>query len=244
MTPDDLLALEDVSARAWPALHTARVGGWRLNASTGHTGRANTCWALEAPDRPLDQALAWVESWYAGYGLPAKFKTVDGAPHTGEVEAFLRAGGFSPNTETKVMTGRVGGGNDGVLLEDAPGEVFQSGLFETLYRDMADAEERLATLRRIAQPVRFARIEAGGRAVAVGAVAVDGDWAGVSVMRTSPDFRRQGLAARIVSALLDFAQTQGATRSYLQVEAKNETAVALYGKLGFTTAYQYRYWAR
>lgn len=244
MTPGDLLALEDVSARAWPPLHTARVGGWRLNASTGHTGRANTCWALEGPDRPLDEALAWVESWYAGYGLPTKFKTVDGAPHPGDVEAFLRASGFSANTETKVMVGPVGGANDVVLLEDAPGEVFQSVLFETLYRDMADAQERLATLRRIAQPVRFARIEANGRAVAVGAMAVDGDWAGVSVMRTSPDFRRQGLAARIVSALLGFAQEQGATRSYLQVETRNETAVALYETLGFTTAYQYRYWAR
>lgn len=244
MTPAELVALEDVSARAWPALHTARVGGWRLNASTGHTGRANTCWALEAPDRPLDQALAWVESWYAGLGLPTKFKTVDGAPHPGDLEGFLRAKGFSPNTETKVMVGPVGGAGDGVLLEATPGEVFQSVLFETLYRDMADAEERLATLRRIAQPVRFARIEADGRAVAVGAVAVDGDWAGVSVMRTSPDHRRQGLAGRIVSALLGFAAEQGATRSYLQVEVKNETAAALYEKLGFRTAYQYRYWAR
>ena len=172
MTPADLRALEDVSARAWPALQTARVGGWRLNASTGHTGRANTCWALEAPDRPLEEALAWVESWYAGYGLPTKFKTVDGAPHPAGVEDFLRTNGFAPNTETKVMVGPVGGANDGVLLEDAPGEVFQSGLFETLYRDMADAEERLATLRRIAQPVRFARVERDGRAVAVGAVAI------------------------------------------------------------------------
>jgi ribosomal protein S18 acetylase RimI-like enzyme len=244
MTPAALVALEDASARAWPALHRARLGGWRLNASTGHTGRANTCWALEAPDRPLDEALAAVESWYADHGLPPKFKTVDGAPHPGDIEAFLRANGFSPNTETRVMVGPVGGANEGVLLEAEPGDAFQSVLFETLYRDLADAQERLATLRRIAPPVRFARIEAGGRAVAVGAVAVDGDWAGVSVMRTSPDFRRQGLAARIVSALLDFAAGQGASRSYLQVEVENESAVALYERLGFTTAYRYRYWAR
>jgi GNAT superfamily N-acetyltransferase len=240
----DIVALEEVSARAWPALHAARIGGWRLNASTGHTGRANTCWALEAPDRPLPEALAAVEAWYAGHGLPPKFKTVDGAPHPDGIEDFLRANGYSPNTETKVMTGPVGGVNDGVLLEAEPGESFRSLLFETLYRDLADAEERLSTLRRIAQPIRFARIEAEGRAVAVGAAAVDGDWTGVSVMRTSADHRRQGLAARVVSALLGFSAEQGATRSYLQVEAKNETAVALYEKLGFRTAYQYRYWAR
>lgn len=244
MTPAALVALEDISARAWPALHQMRLGGWRLNASTGHTGRANTCWAIEAPDRTLDLALAEVERWYAAHGLPPKFKTVDGAPHPDGIEDFLRERGFSPNTETRVMTGPVGGANDGVLLEAEPGEVFEGLLFETLYRDIADAQERLATLRRIAQPVRFARIEAEGRAIAVGAVAVDGDWAGVSVMRTSPEHRRQGLAGRIISALLGFAAEQGATRSYLQVEVKNETAVALYGKLGFTTAYRYRYWAR
>ncbi len=242
MKAEELVALEDVSERAWPALHQARIGGWRLNASTGHTGRANTCWAIAAPDRPLGEALAAVEAWYAGHGLPPKFKTVDGGP--AGIEAFLRANGFAPNTETRVMTGPVGGANDGVILEDAPGEAFQSILFETLYRDRADAEERLTTLRRIAQPARFARIESDGRAVAVGAVAVDGDWAGVSVMRTASEHRRQGLAGRIISALLGFAAERGAARSYLQVEVKNESAVALYEKLGFTTAYLYRYWAR
>src|SRR3990167_631661 len=73
----DIIALEDISARAWPALHTGRIGGWRLNASTGHTGRANTCWALEAPDRPVGEAFEAVEAWYAGLGLPPKFKTVE-----------------------------------------------------------------------------------------------------------------------------------------------------------------------
>ncbi|HRD46669.1 MAG TPA: GNAT family N-acetyltransferase, partial [Caulobacter sp.] len=62
MKAEELVALEDVSERAWPALHQARIGGWRLNASTGHTGRANTCWAIAAPDRPLGEALAAVEA--------------------------------------------------------------------------------------------------------------------------------------------------------------------------------------
>ena len=215
-----------------------------MYASTGHTGRANTCWALQAPDRSLTEALAEVEAWYEGHDLPPKFKTVDGAPHPAGIDNFLRANGFAPNTETRVMTGPVGGMNDGVVLEAEPGAVFQGLLFETLYRDRADAEERLATLRRIAQPVRFARIEEDGKAIAVGAVAVDGDWAGVSVMRTAAEHRRQGLAGRIISAMLGFAAEQGATRSYLQVEVGNETAVALYQKLGFETAYRYRYWAR
>jgi ribosomal protein S18 acetylase RimI-like enzyme len=117
-------------------------------------------------------------------------------------------------------------------------------LFEALYKDPADAEERLETLRRIASPVFFARLDLEGRPSAVGACAVEGDWAGLSVMRTVATARRQGLARRIVQALLDSAQRAGASRGYLQVEADNAAAIALYESSGFATAYRYRYWTR
>ncbi|ATQ42224.1 GNAT family N-acetyltransferase [Caulobacter mirabilis] len=239
----DIIALEDVSARAWPSLHRERLGGWRLYASTGHTGRANTCWVLGAPDRPLDDAFRETEAWYAARGLPSKFKTVDGVTPQG-FEAELTGRGFSPRTETLVMVGPVGGTSAGVLLGEEPDEPFQAVLFETLYRDKADADERLDTARRIPRPKRFARIDVDGVPAAVGALAVDGDWAGVSLMRTSPNHRRQGLAARIVAALLAEAEAAGARRSYLQVEADNSGAVALYQAMGFAEAYSYRYWAR
>lgn len=240
----DIIALEDVSARAWPALHRARIGGWRLNASTGHTGRANTCWALEAPDRPVDAAFEAVEAWYAGLGLPPKFKTVDGATAPDDLPALLAARGYASNTETGVMTGPIGGTNDGVTIMTEPDEGFLAMMFETLYRDAADARERIETLRRIPQPMLFGRIDVDGEPAAIGACAVDSGWGGISVMRTSPRHRRQGLAGRIVSALLGAAEGAGATRSYLQVEAYNVNAVALYEKLGFREAYRYRYWGR
>jgi len=240
----DIIALEDVSSRAWPALHLARLGGWRLHASTGHTGRANTCWALEAPDRPVEAAVDAVEAWYAGHGLPPKFKTVDGATAPADLRDLLTARGYAANTETRVMVGPVGGVGAGVIIGGDPDERFQAVMFETLYRDAADAEERLSTLRRVPPPMMFGRIDVDGEPAAIGACAVEGDWAGISLMRTLPRHRRQGLAERIVSALLGASAEHGATRSYLQVEAANVNAVALYEKLGFETAYQYRYWAR
>jgi ribosomal protein S18 acetylase RimI-like enzyme len=240
----DIIALEDVSARAWPALHTGRIGGWRLNASTGHTGRANTCWALEAPDRPVDEAFDAAEAWYADHDLPPKFKTVDGATAPVDMPARLAARGYAPHSETSVMVGPIGGISDGVAVMAQPDEGFLAVMLETLYRDAADARERIETLRRIPQPMFFARIDVDGEPAAVGACAVDSGWGGISVMRTSPDHRRQGLAGRIVSALLAAAERAGATRSYLQVEAYNVNAAALYRKLGFREAYRYRYWGR
>lgn len=240
----DIVALEDVSSRAWPALHLERLGGWRLHASTGHTGRANTCWALEAPDRPVREAIEAVEAWYQSHGLPPKFKTVDGATQPLGLARRLVNRGYAANTETRVMVGPVGGANEGVVIGDDPDDLFQAVMFETLYRDRADAAERLDTLRRVPPPMMFARIDIGREPVAIGACAVEGDWAGISVMRTSPRHRKQGLAGRVLSALLGKAAEAGATRSYLQVEAANTTAVSLYEKIGFETAYQYRYWAR
>ncbi|MNL85424.1 Mycothiol acetyltransferase [compost metagenome] len=61
-------------------------------------------------------------------------------------------------------------------------------------------------------------------------------------MRTLPGHRRKGLASRILAALLHEARTLGARRAYLQVEADNAPAIALYSGLGFTPAYGYRYW--
>jgi ribosomal protein S18 acetylase RimI-like enzyme len=192
----------------------------------------------------VDEAFAAAEAWYAGHGLPPKFKTVDGATAPGDMPTLLTARGYAPNTETCVMVGPVGGVNDGVTLLTAPDEGFLAVMFEALYRDAADARERIETLARIAPPMVYARLDVDGEPAAIGACAVGDGWGGISVMRTSPKHRRKGLAAHIVAALLGAAEEAGATRSYLQVEAANVTAIALYEKLGFREAYRYRYWAR
>lgn len=239
----DIVALEDVTSRAWPARVRERIGGWRLNAAGGRTGRANTCWALEAPDRDPAAAIAAVEAWYDRQGQAPKFKTTDGATAPAELPALLTARGYRASTETLVMLGPVGGQSEAVITAE-PDAPFQAVLFEALYKDPADAEERLETVRRIAPPVFFARLDLDGAPAAVGACAVEGQWAGISLMRTVERARRQGLARRIVGGLLEQARLAGAMRGYLQVEAENTGAVALYQSCGFEEAYRYRYWAR
>jgi RimJ/RimL family protein N-acetyltransferase len=251
--PGDIIALEDIAARAWPARVTERLGGWRLYASDGHTGRANTCWTLQDPGMPAGQAIAAVEAWYARHGLPPRFKITDAACAPADLTAALAARGYGLATETLVMTGQVppppAAPDAAIHIADHPDERFRAVLFEALYRDAADADERWSTLKRIAAPVFFARLDVDGVPAAIGACAVDGvatgdGWAGLSVMRTSPSHRRKGLAGRIVAALLASAHAAGARRMYLQVEAANTGAVALYERLGFATAYSYRYGSR
>ena len=244
MTAADIIALEDLSSRAWPARVTGRLGGWRLNATDGFTGRANTCWTLEDPGRPAADAIAAVEAWYFDRRLPPRFKTTDHVAAPDGVTQALHDLGYQPSTETLVMVGPVGGEIGAVAVGKEADVPFQSVLFDALYKGSADAQERLETLGRIPDPVFFARLDVDGVPAAIGACAVEGDWGGLSVMRTRPDQRRKGLARQVVSALLASAARVGARRSYLQVEAKNLGAIALYERCGFSKAYGYRYWGK
>ena len=112
------------------------------------------------------------------------------------------------------------------------------------HAEPADVRERLEALGRIVPPRGFARIDIDDAPAAIGAVAVEGEWAGIFGMRTTPEHRRKGLAWNIFTALTAKARGAGATRGYLQVEAVNAGAIALYARAGFEEADRYSYWAR
>lgn len=78
-------------------------------------------------------------------------------------------------------------------------------------------------------------------AVAIGRAVVDGRWALFGVVEVPPALRRRGLATAIMGALARQAYAEGATAAYLQVEADNAAALALYDRLGFTDHHTYCY---
>lgn len=236
--------LEIVADRAWPARRSGALGGWRLNASDGWSRRINACWPLGEPGLPVDEAIAATEAFYAEHGLPACFKLADGAVAPVNLSEHLRARGYQPTHGTLVMVGEVASGpvDSAVTVSDAPDPAFEAVLAASAAGNLADARERLDALARIPAPARFARLDLDGEVAALGATAIDGDWAGIFGMRTLPDHRRKGLARRILGALLGEARVLGARQAYLQVEADNASAIGLYSGLGFTPAYGYRYW--
>ena len=67
-------------------------------------------------------------------------------------------------------------------------------------------------------------------------------WASVHGMRTAQDCRGRGLAQSVLAALADAARAKGYDRMFLQVEAHNAAALALYRRCGFSLAWTYSYW--
>ena len=73
---------------------------------------------------------------------------------------------------------------------------------------------------------------------------LDRDLAGVYDMVTDSAFRGRGIATAIVAELLSWAWQHGAMTAYLQVDAENKAALAVYRRFGFDTAYTYHYRGR
>ena len=58
-------------------------------------------------------------------------------------------------------------------------------------------------------------------------------WEGSRQMATLPEFRRQGIAERLLSELHTKAQERGAVCCFLEVRSRNAGAIALYEKSGY-----------
>ena len=69
----------------------------------------------------------------------------------------------------------------------------------------------------------------------------DGCFTGIFDIAVRPEFRRRGLAQRLIRAAAHWGQGLGASSCFAQVAVSNTASVALQAGLGLTEAYRYRY---
>jgi GNAT superfamily N-acetyltransferase len=133
----------------------------------------------------------------------------------------------------------------GVRFERLPHRAFA----ETIGRFRGSAlGEREAHAQRLAEaPVLFSAfvvVDESDRIVACGQLAVEGDLVGIYDVFTVEAKRGRGLATRLCAHLIEEGRRLGAVTAYLQVEASNVAARAVYRRLGFIDAYAYHYRTR
>lgn len=237
--------LARVAARAWLPVESERLGAWELRAASGFTRRANSVLPLGAPGLPLDEALEAVRRWYGERGLPAYVQTATGAEGTQELLcAELEQRGWVREVTAELWIGPLApvadrGDPRGVVLSREAGEGWLAR-----YQRKGVSEVALRVLRG-GPSVWFAtvpEVAEGAPPAAIGRCVVDGRWAGFAAVEVDPALRRQGLGTAVMAALARQALDEGASAAWLQVEADNAGARALYAGMGFAAHHAYHHY--
>jgi GNAT superfamily N-acetyltransferase len=252
-----ILDLERIAARGWRAAEVLELDGWLLRANAGWTRRANSVLPLGTPARPLPELLDEVERFYADRGtgmliqlpLPARGVLdaelarrcwVIEAPVVLLTRSLLDPSLLDRSLLDPSLLDRPAPGIDdgsGVLLEDEPSARWQAGYRA---RDGRLPSAALDLLRRHENAV-FASVASAGSTVGIARGTVDDGWLGVTALEVDPAARRRGVARGLMAALQDWGKQRGATHAYLQVEADNADALALYRDLGYVEHHRYHY---
>lgn len=232
----DAEELTRITSRGWPPIESVHLGEWELRASGRFTGRANSVAVHGSPGIPFDDAVAEVEAFYAVRGQPALAQVVVGSVH----EQSFTSAGWEP------MEGYFGGAVVQVAdLDPAYAADPEARLSATVDDEWLShygrVNDPVAARAVLEGPAQVAFVSIGSPTVAIGRVAVTGEWAGIACVEVEPDARRQGLATRIVDTALAWAVEHGADKAYLQTMRTNEAALALYKPYGFVDHHDYVY---
>ncbi|MBF6297837.1 GNAT family N-acetyltransferase [Nocardia amamiensis] len=246
----EIRALEAAAAYAWPGVEHAWIDGWLARAGHGYTGRANSAVPLGSSDRPAvvsAETLHRIGEWYTARGLPLQLALPDRlAPvppgwHSWretlmlaiDIDNFVLPQGppmvriaAEPNDDWLTMH-RYSGEDPAVQELSSPLVVPE------VLTAVHDGELGFASLG-LPRPLAIGR----------GALTTAPDgrrWVGLSCVAVAAAHRRHGLGSLVCAELLRWGSDRGATHAYLQVEATNVAAGAMYRELGFVAHHAYRY---
>jgi ribosomal protein S18 acetylase RimI-like enzyme len=247
---ETIIELERLAAAHWRGTEEERLGDWLLRAAEGFTGRANSALPLGDPGLPLDEALAAVTRWYRARGLPPMIAvpTPVEADSAGQaLDMYLSERRWLTRSSPAFVM--LAGLPLGIPLDGLP-----AGREVRLSSEPDDAwaaryhyrgQDHLPPVARkvltSAEDQSFVSIRDGREVLAIARLSAAGGLAGLTAVEVHPDYRRQGLGVAITAAACLEAERRGLRGVFLQVEADNGPAQALYKRLGFRYSHRYHY---
>lgn len=243
LNQSDIESIERATLSAVAPPLVEEMDGWLLPFDRSTIGRAISAVPLHHDGCPVSVVQS-MQARYAAHGLRAAFRVAD-VPGLAATRSEMARLGYVPQQATLVQVGSATRMREICDAPPAPVSTTPDDAwaapFLTAGFDPVDGANRIQALRR-AQNAVYATLCEGNQTLACGTAAFGFGWASIHGMRTVAHRRGQGLAARVLAGLADAALARGLERVFLQVEAENTAALALYRRAGFSTAWCYHYW--
>jgi GNAT superfamily N-acetyltransferase len=244
-----LSRVEDAGLNASAPPQQRWVDGWLVRFSAGKAKRARCVNAVAQGHLPVAEKLALCRQVFDEAGLPLIVR-ITPMSQPAELDRWLDANGLRRFDDTRVMVLR----DISQLLPQPPDE--KTSLQRVGHLAFAQivgqlrgsplSQQQAHAQRLELSPVQFEswvlrRCE-DNAILACGQIAAEADMVGLYDVFTAQHARNQGRARFLCAQLLAYArQHRGAKIGYLQVDADNTAARAVYQRLGFVDAYAYHY---
>jgi GNAT superfamily N-acetyltransferase len=235
---------EAAGFRAWPAASVHYDGTWAIRLTAGHPAkRLNSVNPLDPGDCDnLTERVAKASRRFEAYGRPMTFRM---SPLGGDfISAYLDQEGWSHFSESLVMSLDLTAIDLDAVMSHIP--LKDMARFIAAAMVVHDFEPSIRPgLTEIVSSIEpesgLFVLEEDEQAVASAICVHDGDLAGLFEVATAKDERGKGHGRRVVLSAIKWARMRGASIAWLQVEADNTAAIALYRSIGFRDVYSYHY---
>ncbi|MCA1492561.1 GNAT family N-acetyltransferase [Sinorhizobium alkalisoli] len=237
--------LEAVGFRAWPASSVYYDGSWLVRLTAGHASkRLNSVNPLDPSDyRDIAIRLDKAARRFTEHGCVLTVRQTPLTPP--QMIAHMDKSGWPAFGRSLVLALDLAERDFGDGMDHLPVKDVARFADARLLIGKEDPESK-AALIGIINAIKpetglflFEDRDIGPTAVSL--VVHDNDLAGIMQFAVAESVRRQGVGDALLDASLRWARLRGAKKAWLQVEADNEAAIALYRKAGFTEVYRYVY---
>jgi ribosomal protein S18 acetylase RimI-like enzyme len=240
----DVRRFEAAGFRAWPASSVEYDGAWLVRLTPALPAkRLNSVNPLDPADtRDIGPRIERLARCFQDAGRPLTFRLSPLAARA--IADHLDAAGWSSFGHSLVMQVRLDKLDLGQAIDRIPLKDVRRFVTASLTVSGGDRSRRagLAAVIGAIEPEAGLFVhELDGRPAASAICVQHRDLAGLFEVATDRAQRRHGHARRLLLSALKWARQRGARRAWLQVEADNQAALALYRALGFTPVYGYHY---
>lgn len=243
-----LSRVEDAGLNASAPPEQRWMDGWLVRYSPGKAKRARCINAVAVGQADLRDKLQRADDIYRAAGLPLIVRITPFSRPEGLDQALADLS-LHRFDDTRVMVGATTGDRSAQPVPHLPLDEVSTDDYAQLVgalRGSPPDQVRAHAQRMRLSPVPYRGfvMRRDGDMVACGQFAQEADLVGLYDVFIAPAARNQGLSSSLCRHLLGLAAQQGARVAYLQVDADNHAARAVYRRLGFVDAYGYHYRTR